>query len=345
MSYYGGTVTVTGRNMLASLLKGGSIKLTRVVVGKGRLEEGVVPLDQTSLVEEVAQGTSTPPIVRDGAVTLTVEYRNDMNEGLKEGFWLSEFGIYAKTDTMPEGLFYYATLGDSPQPVSKYSDDRIDIRRYPLTIALEVDAEVRVLYDMNAFATSDNVLALVKDQVTRVLESGAVLPVNVMITIPHEGWQDTEREDPEGLEGQRFMEIPVAGITQDTLPMVALMPKSMQVAKKCGLWRTCLSKEGTLRVYAVRDPEEDIEASLTMYMSGIDLRGDWAHVDPESLVDWSLMPAATATSLGGVKIGRNVAVTSDGTISVKSADVIDTVKATPEHVEGMMDEVLGPEED
>ena len=41
MSYYGGTVTVAGRDLITSLVAGETIQFTRIMVGSGALPEGV----------------------------------------------------------------------------------------------------------------------------------------------------------------------------------------------------------------------------------------------------------------------------------------------------------------
>ena len=104
MSYYGGTVTVAGRDLITSLMAGETIEVTRIMVGKGEMPEGVEPIDMTDLVNPVAEGVSTVPTVDNGVLYMTVEYRNDLNGGLKEGFWLREFGVYAKTEKTEEVL-------------------------------------------------------------------------------------------------------------------------------------------------------------------------------------------------------------------------------------------------
>ena len=106
MSYYGGTVTVAGRDLITSLVAGETIQFTRIMVGSGALPEGVEPIDMTELVTPVAEGTSTTPVQDGATVYMTIEYRSDLNGGLKEGFWLREFGVYAKT---AETKFCYIT--------------------------------------------------------------------------------------------------------------------------------------------------------------------------------------------------------------------------------------------
>ena len=47
MSYYGGTVTVAGRNLITSLMAGKTIEFTRIMVGSGAMPEGVEPILQS----------------------------------------------------------------------------------------------------------------------------------------------------------------------------------------------------------------------------------------------------------------------------------------------------------
>lgn len=68
MNYYGGTITVAGRDLITSLLSGETIEFTRIVVGSGKMPEGVEPIDMTELVNPIAEGTSTVPTVENGAV-------------------------------------------------------------------------------------------------------------------------------------------------------------------------------------------------------------------------------------------------------------------------------------
>ena len=187
MSYYGGTVTVAGRNLITSLMAGKTIEFTRIMVGSGAMPEGVEPIDMVALVTPVAEGVSSVATVENGVLSMVVEYRNDLNGGLQEGFWLREFGVFAKTEDTEEILLYYATLGDSPQPVNAYKDNRIDIRRYPISIALELDADVQITYNPGAFITSAEAEELVRTMVQEAI-SGVGTAIIKDITIPHTGW-------------------------------------------------------------------------------------------------------------------------------------------------------------
>ena len=116
---YGFIITVEGRKLLAKLMAGEQLEITRVMVGSGDVEEGQSPAYFTDLVQPVAQATSTLPVAKEDTVSFVVEYRSDLNGGLQEGFWLKEFGVFAR-DEEKEVLLYYATLGDFPQYVTAY---------------------------------------------------------------------------------------------------------------------------------------------------------------------------------------------------------------------------------
>ena len=118
---YGFIITAAGRRILAGLLAGQTLTLSRIMVGKGNISSVEEMARLTDLVQPVAEATSTVPAVsaEGDSVSFIVEYRSDLNGGLKEGFWLSEFGVFAQNPGRPEEdvLIYYATLGDFPQYV------------------------------------------------------------------------------------------------------------------------------------------------------------------------------------------------------------------------------------
>ena len=127
------------------------------MVGSGRVPDETNPATLTDLVAPVAQATSTTPQIEDKTVSFVVEYRSDLNGGLEEGFWLNEFGIYAQDPDEGEILLYYATLGDFPQYVSAYTSGSVDIRRYPVSIALTDELNVVIAYPALAFMTAEDV--------------------------------------------------------------------------------------------------------------------------------------------------------------------------------------------
>lgn len=334
--YYGGTITVKGRNLIASLLVGETIEFTRILVGSGAMPEGVEPIDMEALVAPVAEAVSTVPVVENGEMYLTVEYRNDLNGGLTEGFWLREFGIFAKTKNSEEVLLYYATLGDSPQPVNAYRDNRIDIRRYPVTIALAVDANVQVSYNPGAFVTPEEAEAMIETLLQDAISNVSIAVIKD-ITIPHEGWSQQEGSDGQGEvtdEYGYYLDLPVAEATEKQFPSVALHKAALAVATKAGLCPTAQTLAGVLRFWAKNIPDADMEATVALLSPGTD--GGAGGGESPTYV----LPVATATQLGGVKIGKGISASEDGTISSSAGGITPEDMASAEDTESMLDEVF-----
>lgn len=156
MSYYGFAVTDKGRNLIAKLVAGKQLSLSRIMVGSGSCPDDTEPRALTDLVEPVAAATSTVPVYDGASVKMIVEYRSDLNGGLERGFWLREFGVYAFDPDDGEVLIYYGCLGDYPQWVSAASETGVDVRRFPVAIVIGDDSGVEVDYSCEAWITSED---------------------------------------------------------------------------------------------------------------------------------------------------------------------------------------------
>lgn len=151
---YGFVVTTAGQGMLTRAAAGEALTLTGVQVGKGVAASREAALALTALIDPVANGTSTEPAVSGNQLSMIVEYRNDMEGGLEEGFDLSEFGILARVGDDAPALLYYASLGDSPQPVQPASAG-LDVHRFPVAVAVTDEVTVTLGYPAGAFVTAD----------------------------------------------------------------------------------------------------------------------------------------------------------------------------------------------
>lgn len=155
---YGCTTTKRGRALIAKIMaEKMPLTLTRTMVGSGTCPEGLFPGELQDLVEPVAAATSNEPMYDGDTVHMTVEYRSDLNGGLDHGFWIREFGVFAKDLDGTEVLLYYGTLGDYPQWVSAYSQTGIDTRRFPISITVGEGATVIIDYSPEAFMTAEDV--------------------------------------------------------------------------------------------------------------------------------------------------------------------------------------------
>ena len=114
----------------------------------------------------MARATSTTPIRTGDAVSLTVEYRSDLDGGLEEGFSINEYGLFAKTADSAETLIFYGCLGDHPQWVSPAAPGVApDIRDYPVTIQISSEVNVQINYHADAFITAEEAAALLRSMV------------------------------------------------------------------------------------------------------------------------------------------------------------------------------------
>lgn len=154
---YGFLIPKVGIGLLTTLLAGETLTITRCMVGSGKVPEGVEPSALTDLVQPVAQATSTVPLVTKNQIDMTVEYRNDLNGGLETGFYLSEFGVFARNQAGAEVMIYYACFDDHPQWVQAHTGGAVEVRRFPIAVGVSNAVEVHLDYHADAFMTAENV--------------------------------------------------------------------------------------------------------------------------------------------------------------------------------------------
>ena len=298
---YGFTPTNAGRGLLASLLAGQTLIITRAMVGSGKPDSLEAMAALTDLVAPVARATSTTPVRTGDAVSLTVEYRSDMNGGLQEGFSINEYGLFAKTADSAETLIFYGCLGDHPQWVSPYTPGVApDIRDYPVTIQISSEVNVQINFHADAFITAEEAQALLESMVQQT--AGADI---LDITIPAGGWAWEE--------GQDFpctVQVSVPAARASHYPVVTIHPDALDTAFRAGLCPAVQAEDGALRFWARRWPAGDLAATVLLQSRS----GGGAAAGGGS--DY-VLPPATQTTLGGVKIGENIHVTDDGKISVE----------------------------
>lgn len=258
---YGFTITVQGRNFLAKQVAGEQLNISRVMVGSGIVPEDTNLVYLTDLVQPVAQATSTYPIAEKDTVSFIVEYRNDLNGGLKEGFWLREFGVFAR-DGEDEILIYYATLGDFPQFVIAYRDGVVDIRRYPVTLKISDKIDIKLEYPALAFVTEEKLRELLEKEAIPYLEriiKNSTIQRDIMI--PATAWME---EIAEGGGGGVCANVEQKDVTDEMIPIVSIFRECMSIARNCGMSTTAETVSGGVKFYAEKAPEQDIRASLLL---------------------------------------------------------------------------------
>ena len=127
--------------------------------------------------------------------------------------------------------------------------------------------------------------------------------------------------------------VTVDGVTEDMFPSVALHKAALEVAKRAGLCPTVQALAGVLRFWARNIPTEDMSATVALFAPGGTTGGGSAYV----------LPVATATRLGGVKIGSGVSVSADGTISASTSGITQDKVVSAADTDKMLDEIFPAE--
>ena len=158
--FYGFVITEAGNNLLAEMVAGDKLTITKVVMDKGTAESAEAARKLTAPIDPGPNGTSTEPTVDGAAVNMLVEYRSDLNGGLQDGFWIGGFAVFGKVENGAETMIYYGSLGEQKQYVSAYVEGTApDVRRYPVSITVTASVEVEVSYPAEAWMTAEEVAA------------------------------------------------------------------------------------------------------------------------------------------------------------------------------------------
>ena len=156
--FYGFVITEAGNSLLASMVAGQTLTITKAVMGEGTADNAEAARKLTNLITPGPEATSTEPTVDGNNVNMIVEYRSDLNGGLQEGFWIGEFGIFGKVGNGAETMIGYGSLGDAKQYVSAYvAGAAPDVRRYPVSITVTTGIQVDVAYPAEAWMTAEDV--------------------------------------------------------------------------------------------------------------------------------------------------------------------------------------------
>lgn len=129
------------------------------------------------------------------------------------------------------------------------------------------------------------------------------------------------------------VDVAVDDVTEEMFPSVALHKAAIEVAKRAGLCPTVQALAGVLRFWARNIPTADMSATVALWALGGTAGGGSAYV----------LPVATATRLGGVKIGSGVSVSADGTISASTSGITQDEVVSAADTDKMLDEIFPAE--
>ena len=202
--FYGFVITEAGNSLLASMVAGQTLTITKVTMDKGTAASVEAARQLTAPIDPGPDGTSNVPTVEGNTVNMIVEYRSDLNGGLQEGFWIGGFGLYGKVGTGEETMIGYGSLGDAKQYVSAYvSGTAPDVRRYPIAITVTAGTQVDLSYPAEAWMTAEDVADYFNDTIKPELEDSLddLIQEHNKSETAHEDIRELAQEAKEAAEG------------------------------------------------------------------------------------------------------------------------------------------------
>ena len=370
MSWEKSNYTAAGAALLSESLSGGALTITRAVSGTGSAdtdlsEETTVSGDLHELmllgIETIEDG--------DGHPARKVSVHTESGD---DAYLMHQVGVFGRLNDEDEVLLFlmqdergieipasdtnanFAFDVDILLTVSNKANISLTLTPQMQALAKMVKAEVEK-HNKDASAHADAITAAVGNAMESLKESGDVVSEEQVkaliqeqgssggaaiikdITIPADGW-DWQREsgDEETLGMDDFrcvVDVAVDDATEEMFPSVALHKAALEVAKRAGLCPTVQALAGVLRFWARNIPTEDMSATVALFAPGGTTGGGSAYV----------LPVATATRLGGVKIGSGISVTADGTVTVSTSGITPEEVVSAADTDKMLDEIFPAE--
>ena len=315
-----------GIALIAKVLAGRcQMKYTRAAVGKGTIPEGESPKTMTQPAEYVMDAmisAITNPVNGECQVTVQIN-----SADVESGFYATGILLYAEDPDEGEVPYTYLVLENGPEWIRPSSSIVGKLATFDLVAAVGDVDKVIATIDPNLFPTYE----VVEQMIQRAT-------VKRDIIIPTTGWATGAEESK---EGDMYVDIIQEDVTEDMVPIISIFPAHADKAQECGMRTTSRTIPGGVRIYAAKEPATEIHAILIL-MQAYSGRSGTAGGGGTS-ADY-VLPTATTTRLGGVKIGDNVNVAQDGTISVDGIELLDEAIATDDDVKEALDSVLGPKD-
>lgn len=312
-----------GIALIAKVLAGRcQMHYTRAAVGKGEIPEGESPKTMREPAEYVMDAkisAITNPV--DGECQVTVQINSS---DVEQGFYATGILLYAADPDEGEVPYTYLVLENGPEWIRPASSAVGKLATFDLIAAVgEVD-RVTATIDPNSVVTRSVVEQLI---------AGAT--VKREITIPATGW-DVGAE--ESAEGTMYLDIPQDDVTAEMTPNISILPAHTATAKECGMSTAVRTLDGAVRLYTEKAPKAEMAAVLTLFQASSGPAGSGG--SSGTVGGDYVLPTATTTRLGGVRIGDGVNVEANGRISVDAPGILVDAVASEDDTAEMLNEVF-----
>lgn len=374
MSWEKYAYTSAGAAMLSESISGGALTITRAVSGTGTVD--------TDLSEETAVSGDTYELKLLGIDTVEYEGEKARKVSIWTGgadkpYFMHQIGVFGRLNDDPEDTLLFLMQDDRgiEIPAIGTADHEFQIAvllavstkaNISLTVDPQVEAIMRMVREMvlkeisqhndapdahakiiteavsTALKTLEESGKVVNEERVKEIISGQIggkgSAIIKDITIPADGWdwqRESDDEEMLGMDDFRWVvDVAVDDVTEDMFPSVALHKAALEVAKRAGLCPTVQANAGVLRFWARNAPEADMAATVALVSPGGASGGGSSSY---------VLPVATATRLGGVKIGSGVSVSADGTISASTSGITQDEVVSAADTDKMLDEIFPAE--
>jgi len=227
------------------------MKYTRAAVGKGIVPENLTPKTMTGCADYVMDAkiaSITNPV--DGECQVTVQIRSD---DVENGFYLTNIVLFAEDPDDGEVPYTYLSMENEPEWIRPASSIVGKLATFEIIAAVGDVDTVEAVIDPDSLVTHKELIHL--------LDRYAIGAAKRALTIPTSGWTadlDTGGTYPVHLD------IASAEITEDMIPIAAILPQSLSAAIACGLCPACRTLPGLLRFYTKSAPTSEIQISLAL---------------------------------------------------------------------------------
>lgn len=316
------SITDAGRALLAEVQNGAVFTPTKIVMGSGFLPDGVTTRTITDVVKpEKVLTISKKKIGEENTFIVGGVYNN---QDVSEAFRWRELGLYAKavvdgnSEDAEEILYSYGNSGEVADLMDAYTTGSAVERQIDIVTYIGNDTKIDLTIASGIYVTQEQF-----NQTIAEIGTGNII---VDVFIPSNGWQSS------GASRYGYQaEIAVEEATADHVPDVNLDFDSIETADDCRLCPTVEALDGKLRFWAMMQPHGDMSATVTLMSERGSGSGGGAGGGAESYV----LPIASETVLGGVRIGDNIDIDEDGRISTTVEQT-----ATDEEVSDMVSDVF-----
>lgn len=310
-------ITNNGIALLAKLVEGSTLTIKRAQTGTGFVTPGLLS-KQTEIVgpkQDLDFRAVSYPETGKCALPCYLT-----NKGLTNGYTATQVGIFAEDPDVGEILFFIAQ-SESGTGTPVPSDAEMPGYNAEWTFYFQCGQAERV----TVFVDPANTVSRM-DLEQYLTENGGVR--SSPLTIPADGWTET------GEEPYKYtLDVSQEDAKATHIPIVSLHRDSLAVAEAAGMCSSAETVDGAVRFWARKIPTADLSATLALLTPGT---GELGAAGGGSAY---VLPVASADTLGGVKIGKGISITEDGTISVSGGIGEDDV-ATAEEMEAMLDRVF-----